>query len=444
MIRPIRSAAAASFVVAIAAASLPAFAQYANQFTPAHLIKQGPSSKHIAGKGTVVVQVEIKPNGAHHATRVIRSTNRGDNAAAMEIANSSTYRPAHRGTKPILSLYDFTLHFTGSGVAESGTAEGAGGPAARIDRLLRAGKYGAAKAAAQRALGNAPSNPLLNEELGAANYFMADYPSAAAAFSNVASPTPEFAQVAAQSYQMASEKMETSAPAKAVQYGQKAVTMSPTTGSYFALGSAQLAAGDTANATINLKKARDMAFADGKTSTKDRVAIDSQLLQAYIKAGDMANVQTTANEIKRLDPTSTAAQMAVANEYLLAGNAASKAGNNDAALSDYERAAATGVPDAQVTGNINAAFLESRLTKPDYTKMKAYADKALAARSTDPTANYAEGIALYGEYVAGNGTNPDLKTQAIAALNKAKAEAQAANDTQLLTNINGFMKQSIK
>ncbi len=45
-------------------------------------------------------------------TRRSRSSGRpiaGDNAAAMDIAQNSTYRPAHRGTTPITAFYDFTL-----------------------------------------------------------------------------------------------------------------------------------------------------------------------------------------------------------------------------------------------------------------------------------------------------------------------------------------------
>ena len=102
---------AASLAAAVALASAPAYAQYATEFVPAKLIKQGATTVPIAGTGIVVVQVQINPDGSHKATKVIRSTNQGDNAAALSIAQGSTYRPARRGTTPVTAFYDFTLKF---------------------------------------------------------------------------------------------------------------------------------------------------------------------------------------------------------------------------------------------------------------------------------------------------------------------------------------------
>ena len=82
----------------VALTQLPAAAQYANEFVPAKLIKQGTTSTAIAGSGTVVVQVQVNADGTHKAIKVIHSSNSGDNPAAMEIAQNSSYRPAHRGT----------------------------------------------------------------------------------------------------------------------------------------------------------------------------------------------------------------------------------------------------------------------------------------------------------------------------------------------------------
>ena len=84
-------------------------AQYANEFSEAKLINQGKTTHSIAGNGKVVVQVQVNADGSHKAIKVISSTNPGDNAAAMDIAQNSTYRPAHRGKTPITAFYDFTL-----------------------------------------------------------------------------------------------------------------------------------------------------------------------------------------------------------------------------------------------------------------------------------------------------------------------------------------------
>ena len=103
----IRSACAV--LVALALSPLAAGAQYSNEYVPAKLIKQGQTSHSIAGSGTVVVQVQVNADGSHKAIRVIKSSNSGDNSAALDIAQTSTYRPAHRGQTPITAFYDFTL-----------------------------------------------------------------------------------------------------------------------------------------------------------------------------------------------------------------------------------------------------------------------------------------------------------------------------------------------
>ena len=76
--------------------------------------------------------------------------------------------------------------------------------------------------------------------------------------------------------------------------------------------------------------------------------------------------------------------------------------------------------------------------------MKAEADKALAVNPNDPLALFADGIALYGQYVTGGSSNAGLKTQAVDTLNKAKSAAQAAGNMSLSLNIDNFMKQNIK
>src|ERR1700723_2939012 len=133
----------------VALGQIPARAQYATEFVPAKLIKEGTTSTTIAGSGKVVVQVQVNADGSHKVTKIISSTNSGDNAAATEIANSSTYRPAHRGKTPIVAFYDFTLRFNGrtvvrsssgsSGMSLSGAALS---PAAtQVAALIRAGQY---------------------------------------------------------------------------------------------------------------------------------------------------------------------------------------------------------------------------------------------------------------------------------------------------------------
>ena len=451
MIRSIRIVAGATAVAAAAAFALPASAQYASEYSPAKLLSRGSTSKTVSGSGTVVVQVQVNADGSHKVIKIIRSSNSRNNPAAIDIANNSTYRPAHRGKTAITSFYDFTLSFKGGSVASSSQESVAkGSAAARIDALIHQGKYSVAKSQLEEALESDPNNAVLNEELGTVNYFLADYAGAAAAFEKVPTVSKTFSQVAAQSYALAAVKGST--PEQAVVYGKKAVALLPSANTYYALGSAELQANDTASAVSDLKKAFEMVQSDPKADTKTKVAIAAQLYQAYTKAGDSANAQKTLAVIKQLDPTNSSVGTLQGNQYLQAGNSAAQAGNHAEALKDFEQAAAVGSPQVQVTAYAAAALQQSAIvsaqktpaTKDDYAKVKAYADKALAINANDALANFAEGIGLAGEWVVGGKSDATLKAQALAALNKAKASAQSSGNISLSLNIDNFIKSTLQ
>lgn len=452
MIRSIRIVAGVTAVAAAAAFALPANAQYTTEFRPAKLVHQGTTSKSIGGTGTVVVQVQVNANGSHKVVKIIRSTNSSDNAAAMDIANNSTYRPAQRGKTPVTAYYDFTLKFKGRSVATSGESVASGSTAARIDALIHQGKYDAAKTQLEEALEKNPTDPVLNQELGTAEYFLADYTSAAAAFDKVPVISKTFAQVAAQSYALAAVKTAAASPQQAVAYGKKAVALAPAANSYYALGSAEMEAGDTTSAVSDLKKAYDLVQSDPKADKKTKVAIASQLYEAYTKAGDAASAEKMLAAIKQIDPANTSVQTLEGNRYIQMANDASKAGNHAEALKDFEQAAAVGSPQVQVTAYAAAALEQNAVlqaqktppTKDDYAKVKSYADKALAVNPNDALANYAEGVALAGEWVIGNKQDAGLKAQAVAALNKAKAAAQSAGNISLSLNIDNFIKNTLQ
>jgi tetratricopeptide (TPR) repeat protein len=453
MIRITRMAAAAAAVFAAAALVSPAGAQsYANQFSPAKLIHRADTSVPIAGPGTVVIQVLVNANGTHQVTHVIRSTNPADNAAAIDIAKNSTYTPQHRGKTPVTGFYDFTIVFHGKTVASGGGVP-VSGASAQADKLIHAGKYDEAKTVLQQALASKPTDPTLNQQLATADYFLKDYAGAASAFDKVSSISKPFLQVAAQSYAMAAVKLSPTDSATAVSDAQKAVVLAPSGGTYYILGSAQTQAGDTANAITNLEKARSMALADSKTDVHAKVNIDSALLQAYIKAGNTAAAEPIKNEILQLDPANTTVKRMAGNQYLAQGNAASTAGKHDEALNDFLTAAKQGDNDVAVTGYASAALEENDLigaqktpaVPNDYlTKMKPYADQALAINPNDALANYALGVAMAGAWIVGGKNKADFKTQALNALNKARSEAQAQGNMSLAFNIDKFIKANIQ
>ena len=71
--------------------------------------------------------------------------------------------------------------------------------------------------------------------------------------------------------------------------------------------------------------------------------------------------------------------------------------------------------------------------------MQAYADKALAIKPNDAQANFAEGIALTGQWTASH--NDDMKKSAAAALDKADQQAKAEGNEALSLQIETFVKK---
>ncbi|HET6274540.1 MAG TPA: energy transducer TonB [Candidatus Cybelea sp.] len=432
----------------VALAQAPAIAQYATEYTKPKLIKQGTTTQPIAGSGTVIVQVQVNADGTHKATHVIKTTNSGDNAAAMEIAQNSTYRPAHRGTAPITSFYDFTLKFSGKSVART-PSEGSGMPAGgtlspaagQVAALIRQGQYTAAKSKAEAALMSSPSDESLRQMLGIAAFDAGDFTTAASAFDKVGTIGPQFRQIAARSFATAAVKVAQSDAAQSLGYAQKAVALEPDANSRFALGVAQLASGDATAALASLKAAHDSAMTDSKIPVASKINIDSVLLEAQLANHDSAGAQSTEAEIKQLDPNSTAGAAAMATALIKHGNDAAAANNVTAAITDYDQAAAAGDAKLAVTANTLAAFAIARTEKPDYKRMQAYAEKALAVSPNDAMANFAEGVALTAQW--GSSHDAATKQKASDALNKAEAQAKADGNESLSLQIETFMKKNL-
>jgi TonB family protein len=366
--------------------ALPAGAQYANQFTPAKLIAQGKTTHTIAGSGTTVVQVQVNADGSHKAIKVIHSTNPANDAAAMDIAQNSTYHPAHRGSTPVTSFYDFTLRFNGRSVANAATEQQSAG----------GGSGGGTSVANQ------------NQAAG----------------------------LAVQAVKMADDN-----PTQALALAQKAMSLDPDTNSKYALGRAQLANKQYSDAIATLKEVHTAAFADPKMPTNAKVAIDTSLMTAYFESNDTQNAQAMAAEIKQLDPTSTLPGQVLGNSLINAGVSAGEAKNYDEAFKDFDQAAAQGDQQVAVTAYTQAALLVSKMEKPDYKRMQAYAEKALALKPDDPMANFAEGIAFTGQWASSH--DDATKKKALDSLTKADQQAKAAGNIALSLQIETFIKQNL-
>jgi tetratricopeptide (TPR) repeat protein len=440
--------AAMAVVALVGLAGGPARAQYATEFVPAKLLTQGTTTKTIAGSGRVVVQVQVNADGSHKVIKVISSTNSGDNAAAMEIAQSSTYRPAHRGTKPITAFYDFTLKFNGRSVArtpsESGPSLSSASlspAAAQVAALIRTHQYAQAKSKGQMLLLSSPGDESLREMLGVAAYDSDDFVTAAAAFDKVSTIGPQFRAAASQSFAAAAVKLSSENPTQSLAYAKRAVDTQANTESHFALGVAQLAAGDKQAALESLKSAHAAAITDSKIPVSLKVSIDSELLQAYLANDDQQDAQDIAAEIKRIDPSSTAGTQALAVSMVKSARAAAAAKDTATALRDYDQAAQEGDPTIAVTADTEAAFVEEHAAKPDYKLMQSYADKAIALKPDDALANFAEGVALTAQWVSNH--NDGTKKKAADALARADQQAKAGGNESLSLQIETFVKQNL-
>jgi outer membrane protein assembly factor BamD (BamD/ComL family) len=421
----------------------------ATNIVPPKIKLKGYTTAAVAGKGNVVVQVLVRPDGSHQAMRVIHSSNVGDNRAAMQIAQTSTYHPATRDGKPTIWLYDYTLIFKGPSAAGSGSTSvdvgvSASGKVGQIERMIRIGNYAGAKTMAGTYLLSNPSDSRVRSLLGVADFYAKDDNDAAAAFSQAGMVDSRFKAVAAHAFASAAVNLASSDPGTAVGYGQKALALDSGPNSLYALGIAQLGAKDTASAVANLKKARTRAFADKATDKTSKVNLDSALLQAYAAQNDTADVQTTSAEILQLDPSSTLPKRILGNQYLNAAIADMQAGKSDDAISNFDLAGQNGDPQVQVTAYGQAALALANAKKPDYDKVKAYADKAMAVDPNDALANYAEGVALTGQWSVGGRKDAAKKQAAIDACTKAEAAAAAANNTTLKFQIESFVKDNLK
>ncbi|MGC8485875.1 MAG: hypothetical protein ACP5O6_09615 [Candidatus Baltobacteraceae bacterium] len=425
-----------AFTAIAALGTLPARAQYASEFVPAKLIKQGTTTTPWAGPGLVVLQVEVFPDGSFHVVKVIRTTNKGDIAAALEIAKSSTYRPAHRGNKPIQAYYDYTLKF-GKSVVHSGE-QIANGALAHIDLLIHAGKYADAKQAAGSYLLAHPGNALALQYLGIADYFSSDYASAAQAFDKVATIGAPFKEAAAQSFAAVSVQQAAADPDESLLYAQKAYALDSSPNSLYALGVAQFGMKQYAQSIASLEKARGILFAQKSTPTATRVAIDSHLLQAYLQTGDSANSNAMLAELKSLDPTGNPGAQFVGAFYLQQGVAAAKAMKPVEALAELDKAAAAGDPKISEAAYTQAAFVIIQTKSPDYNRVESYAKKALAIDPNDPEALFARGVGEAGVGVVYH--RADLTDRAKATLKKALALAKAGSNAALVLQIQNFLK----
>ena len=420
---------------AAASALLPlaASATTSQFYAPPKVIKQGAATTPNVGKGTVRLKVFVKKNGTVGAISIVKSTNHGDDATAMEIAKASTYKPGARDGVPIDAFYTMDLKFTSSGVqadAGSGASAGAsGGGLAQANALVRAGKYADAKTEINAYLVSHPNDPGAEALLGVADAYLKDAAGATAAFDAAGTIPDRFKIVAAQAYgDAAVDALKAKSNDQAAALATKGLALQSNVNLYYIRGTAYANAQKYPQATADLEKAKELA-STGHADATTINAIDASLATSYILGGQVDKGTALAKSVKQRDPSNTRIDDALAAYYNQQAVTAMNAGKRDDAVAALEQGAAA-VPSRAPALYVSAANALSSGNAPDWKRVKAEADKALALSPNDPRANFIAGIAL---------ANSNDAKNAIPYLQKAKANA--GSDTDLNNQIDAALKK---
>jgi tetratricopeptide (TPR) repeat protein len=426
--RTFRLLAASAFAaMSLATSPLAASAQTSTFYTPPKIVKQGTSNAAVVGTGAVTLQVFVKANGSIGTVSVKKSTNHGDDTAAIEIAKTSTYKPGMRDGKPIDAFYTLALKFSGSAVTtDTGSTSS---DVNQANALIRANKFADAKVELQSYLTSHPGDRDAEALLGIADTYLNDFAGATAAFDAAGTIPDRFKVVAAKAYSEAAiEALKAKNNDQAIALADKALALQQNVNTLYIQGTAYANAERYPQAIADLEKAKAQAMA-GHADAATLNAIDSSLATAYVFGGQADKGMALANDVKRRDPSNTRIDDTLAAFYNQRAVTEMKAGKKEEAVADLETAARV-VPARAVALFVQAANVLSQGDKPDWKRVKTEGDKALAIDGNDARANYVVGIALANQ---GDGK------AAIPYLQKAKANA--GSDTQLNADIDTALKK---
>jgi tetratricopeptide (TPR) repeat protein len=379
------------------------------------------------GTGAVTVQVFVRKNGSIGAVTVKKSTNHGDDAAALEIAKSSTYKPGVRDAKAIDAFYTMSLKFSGTSVVnDTGTSSN---QLLQANALIRAAKYADAKTEIQSYLTAHPDDKHAQALLGVADAYTNDSAGATAAFDAAGTIPDQFKIVAAKAYADAAvDALKAKNNDRAITLADKALALQQNVNTLFIRGTAYGNAQKYPQAIADLEKAKSMASA-GNADAATINAIDASLATSYVFGGQADKGIALAREIKRRDPSNTRVDDTLASYYAQQAGAAVKAGKVEDAVASLENAAKV-VPARGAVLYVQAANVLANVDKPDWKRVKAEVDKALAIDPNDARANYVAAIAL---------ANQGDTKGAIPLLQKAKANA--GSDPTLNADIDTALKK---
>jgi TonB family protein len=414
--------------IALVAAPLAAQAQSAGDgYAPPKLLTPGTNSSASAGKGTVTVQVMVKADGSFKVGKVLKSTNPSNDAAALEIAKSSKYKPAYRQGKAVDAFYDYQLTFGGDVAATGG--EGMKSALASI----KAAKYDDAKTQLNAYLQTHPGDQQAYTLLGVANGFAGDAGAASMAFEKAGPIADQWKSVAIQAYaKYASTQLDQKKFTDVITYAGKALELDPNNlQSYYVRGIAYANTQNDAAAITDLNKAKTIAAAN-KADDKTMAAIAFNLAVTQFDAGQFGEAATSSKEAVRLDPSKSAQLDKYA--FVTVNNAAvalANAGKTADAVARLENGAAQ-FPTAAGPLMSQAAYIMATEKSPNWKKVGDEADKALAIDPNDGRGNYIRGVSAAQQQ--------DTKA-ALTYLNKAKASPTYTSDPAFAKQVDDVLKQ---
>jgi tetratricopeptide (TPR) repeat protein len=300
----------------------------------------------------------------------------------------------------------------------------------QANALIRAAKYDEAKKQLQAYIVAHPGDKDANALLGVADEYLNDPSGAATAFDAAGTIPDRFKVVAAKAYSDAAvDALKAKNNDQAIALSEKALALQQNVNTLFIQGTAYANAQKYPQAIASLEKAKAQA-SSGKADTASINAIDASLATAYIFGGQTDKGVALAKALKQRDPSNTRVDDTLAAYYNQQAVSAVQAGKPDQAVAMLEQAAQA-LPSRAAVLYVQEANVLSYGKTPDWKKVKAEADKALAIDPNEPRANFVAGVAVANS--AGD------KSVAIALLQKAKANA--GSDTKLASDADAALAQ---
>ena len=390
------------------------------------LITRGTNTTPLAGKGDVTVQVFVKKDGSFTVMKVLKSTNPGDEAAALEIAKSSTYKPAIRNGKPDAEFYDFALSFAGD------TAAIGSGALATALAAIHEGKYDQAKSTLVTYLQSRPDDTQANTLLGVAEGFAGDFAGSAAAFTKAGTIPDEYKVLAGGSFtKNATALLDAKDFSGAIDAATRAIALDVrNVQALYVRGIAYANAHNDTAAISDLQTAFTTATAL-KSDDTTLGLISYNLAISQLDAADFGAAVLTAKTVARYDPARRTQLDRIASAaYNNSAVALANAGKIADAVSRLEAGAAD-FPATAGALTAEAAYIMATDKNPDWSKVRAEADKALGIEPTNGRAAFVAGIAA--------AHLNDSKT-ALDYMNKAKASPAYGTDASLTKQIDDALK----